>query len=374
MKLSGPIGRALVLGVLVGGVIGFTPACGVRPPPVRCSADNCSGCCDENAQCFTGLADTKCGSNGASCSACTAGQTCSAVSSGADAGAGGRCLTGGSVGGGSAGGNAGGAAGGTAGGTAGGSGGGMANCNAQNCPTGCCTPTGICQNPPTTARCGMGGAACMACPGRQSCVSGACQPCNGCVDIATGRCETGMMNDKCGKMGEFCSNCGVSNGVCTNQVCTGSMSGCNPQNCASGCCDQGSGSCIQPASQTPQQCGQGTPAALCTSCMGGTCDTDAGTCLGGGMGGGGAGGGFPFPGLDGGGFGGTPCDANNPCGAGQCCFNLLGMGQCATIGQPPPLLGIGQTCGRSGMACSSLPCGALPFGGQTCNVATGMCQ
>jgi hypothetical protein len=127
--------------------------------------------------------------------------------------------------------------------------------------------------------------------------------------------------------------------------------------------------------QTPQQCGQGTAAALCTSCMGGACDTDAGTCVGGGTGGGGAGGGIPFPGLDGGFPGlGTPCDANTPCPTGQCCFNLLGMGQCATIGQPPPLLGVGQVCGRSSMACASLPCGALPFGGQTCNVATGMCQ
>jgi hypothetical protein len=368
MKQSGPIGKALVLGALMGGVLSLTPACGMRPPVVRCNADNCAGCCDENAQCFTGLSNQQCGSAGASCGPCTAGQTCTAVSSAMDGGTapGGRCLSGGTTGGGAAGGaTAGGSGGGTAGGaTGGGTGGGAASCNAQNCPNGCCTAQGTCQNPPTTARCGMGGAACMACPSKNSCVSGACQPCSGCVDLATGRCETGTMTDKCGRMGDFCANCGVSNGTCMNQVCVGGMSGCNPSNCATGCCDQGSGNCIEPAAQTGMQCGQGTPASLCIQCGSNQCDTDAGVCVGG-SGGGGAGGGFGggLPSLD----GGFPlpggCGPGMPCPSGQCCTQF---GLCVGNGMGlPPLLVL---CGPNGGTCAT-----CSFG-QSCNMTTGMCM
>ncbi|MER2564469.1 MAG: hypothetical protein ABTQ32_27310 [Myxococcaceae bacterium] len=366
MKMSAAVVRALVLGSVVGLVAAFTPACGPVRKPVTCNASNCPGCCDENAQCFTGLADVSCGSNGASCTACSSGQTCQ--SAGSDGGTGGRCLSGNTgTGGGSAGGAAstgGGSA--TAGGTGGSSGGGAAvMCNAQNCPNGCCTANGTCQMTPTTAKCGTGGAACMACPSRQTCVMGACAACAGCVDLATGRCETGTADMLCGKSGDFCANCGVSNGTCTNQICTGSMSGCNPTNCATGCCDQGSGACIEPAAQNGQQCGQGTPAALCTQCASGQCDTDGGVCIGGSMGGGAGGGlGGGFPGLDGG--GGLPglCDSSMPCANGQCCSSL---GLCVPNG---PVLGgiLGTFCGANGGTCST-----CTFG-QTCNMTSGMCQ
>jgi hypothetical protein len=387
MKLSSSVLNALALGVLVGGFVALTPACGPVRNPVRCNADNCPGCCDESAQCLTGLGDVTCGARGASCAPCPSGQACQAVAvvGMGDGGAqGGRCSAptgGGSAGGGSAGGSVGGGAGG--GSTGGGMGGGAGTCNAQSCSNGCCTSTGACQNPATTLRCGRGGAACMPCPGKQACdtATGACAPCAGCIDLATGKCETGSANALCGKQGDYCANCAVSNGTCMNQVCVGSMSGCNPANCATGCCDQGSGNCVQAASQTGAQCGQGTPASLCIQCPSGQCDTDAGSCLGGsGAGGGssGAGGGFSFPGLDAG-FGGTPCDPSNPCPTGQCCLTALGSGQCATINMPPPLLGlplpVGRVCGLSGMACGTTCILPRPFGGgNMCNVTTGMCQ
>jgi hypothetical protein len=172
------------------------------------------------------------------------------------------------------------------------------------------------------------------------------------------------MNDKCGRMGDFCANCGVSNGTCTNQVCVGGMSGCNPSNCATGCCDQGSGNCIEPAQQTGLQCGQGTPASLCIQCGSNQCDTDGGVCVGG-SGGGGAGGGFGggLPGLD----GGFPipggCGPGMPCPSGQCCTQF---GICVGNGMGlPPLLVL---CGPNGGTCST-----CSFG-QSCDTATGMCQ
>ncbi|MBE2252585.1 MAG: hypothetical protein IAE78_23835 [Myxococcus sp.] len=366
MKLSAAVWKALVLGVLVGAVTSLTPSCGPVRKPVTCNAANCPGCCDDNQQCFTGLADVACGTAGATCAVCPMGQTCISSSSGADAGSGGRCLPGGSTGGGSATGGGGAAGGGsTAGGSAGGSsGGGTAMCNAQNCPNGCCSSNGTCQDPATTARCGTGGAACMACPSRTTCVSGACAPCNGCVNLANGRCETGGTDALCGKSGDFCANCTVSNGTCTNQICVGSMSGCNAANCADGCCDQGSGTCIQKAAQSGQQCGQGVPGSLCTSCASNMCDTtvDAGACIGGSTGGGGAGGGFP--GLDGGIFP-MGCDGVTMlCAPTECC--LTAVGTCVGIGQGlPPLL---TACGLNGGVCATC---TFP---RTCNMASGMCR
>lgn len=361
MKLSAAVVRALVLGVLMGLTVAVMPSCGPVRRPVTCNASNCPGCCDENANCFTGLADVACGNGGQTCTACSSGQTCVAMSTGADAGTGGRCLTGG-MGGGAAGGAAAGgsAAGGAAGGRAGGSAGGAATCNAQNCPNGCCTTTGSCQNPPVTSRCGMGGAACMMCRTGQSCVNGACTPCNGCVDLATGRCEQGTTDALCGKNGDYCVNCGVSSGVCTNQTCTGSMPACNATNCPTGCCDQGSSMCIQPAQQTGMQCGQGVPGSLCAQCGSNMCTTNdagIGECIGGA--GGGAGGGFGggLPNLDGGFLPGG-CDANNPCPSGQCCATLVGI----CVSPIPFLL---PACGMPAVCCNGLQ-------GEMCT--NGVCQ
>lgn len=368
MKLSAAVLKALVLGVLVGGVAAVTPACGPVRRPVTCNASNCPGCCDENAQCFTGLADIACGNAGTTCMACAMGQTCVASSTGSDAGTGGRCLSGGSTGGGAGGGSAtgGGMGGSTAGGSAGGgTGGGAATCNAQNCPNGCCYSTtgggSVCQSPSTTARCGTGGAACMPCRPGNTCVAGSCAPCLGCVDLATGRCEMGSTDSLCGKSGEFCANCGVSNGTCTNQVCVGNMAGCNATNCANGCCDMGSGTCVQASAQSGQQCGQGVPGSLCTSCSSNMCDTDGGVCIGGNTGGGAGGG---FPGLDGGLFP-MGCDGVTMlCAQNECCF--LTLGTCIGVGQGlPPLV---TACGVNGGVCATC---SFP---RTCNTTSGMCQ
>jgi hypothetical protein len=316
----------------------------------RCDASNCGGCCDVQGQCLVGRANTSCGSNGGTCIACALGLTCNAF------GPGGRCEGGPPVGGGGAG---------------GGSGGGSGACSPQTCPSGCCTSTGACQSPATTARCGTGGAACVACPGRETCVAGACRPCSGCVDLATGRCEPGTTTASCGKLGDFCENCSFSNASCVNQVCTGNMSGCNAQNCPSGCCDPSSGVCVQPAQQTGSRCGQGSPGSLCAPCASGQCSTSAGACVGG-SGGGGAGGGFPglgdggFPGL---GDGGTQlCVTGSQCAVGECCFSLFTAGVCARIGNPN-LLG-GTTCGRSQQSCAASTCQAS----QVCNPQLGVCQ
>lgn len=321
----------------------------------RCDASNCGGCCDAQGQCSSGRSVASCGSNGASCLSCASTLSCVAF------GTGGRCENTPPVGGGSAGGAA------TGGGTAGG--GSSGSCSPQTCPQGCCTATGQCQTVPTTARCGFGGNVCMACPQRQSCVSGTCQPCNGCIDLATGRCESGTQTALCGRTGDFCSDCSVSGTSCVNQAC-GSSGSCNPSTCTNGCCDQASGVCVPASQQTTQQCGQGSAAALCRSCglqqqcsasvAGGTCvaaPTDAGFP--------GLDGGFPFPGLDG---GTSFCLFGAQCAVGECCFAVPPLGVCARIGNPN-VLG-GTTCGRSQQACSSSPCQL----GQVCNAVAGVCQ
>lgn len=364
MKLSAAVWKALVLGVLVGLVGAVSPACGPPKKPVTCNAANCPGCCDGNQMCFTGLSEASCGTMGATCMACGSGQTCLAVTTG-DAGAqGGRCLTAGTGGGSSGGGGT--AGGATAGGAAaggnaaGGTGGGSANCNAQNCPNGCCTSTGACQNPPTTARCGMGGATCAGCMPGKTCVNGACTTCAGCVDLQSGRCETGMTDSACGKNGEFCANCTVNSATCTNQACVGNMGGCNPSNCG-GCCD--GQNCVQPSAQSGMQCGQGQAGSLCVSCNGGTCDTsDAGLCMGGAGGGAGGGTGGGLPGLDGG-FGGTCDGVTSLCGSTECCLAALGV--CVPVGQGLPPIAV--ACGINGGVCRN-----CVF--QMCDTATGMCQ
>lgn len=52
-----------------------------QTPPPRCSAANCSGCCDGQGTCQAGFLNGQCGSGGASCINCSAqGTTCNAAS------------------------------------------------------------------------------------------------------------------------------------------------------------------------------------------------------------------------------------------------------------------------------------------------------
>ncbi|MDX2008594.1 MAG: hypothetical protein SFW67_00305 [Myxococcaceae bacterium] len=322
----------------------------------RCDASNCGGCCDAQGQCQSGVASSACGSNGGACLACAANLVCRTF------GSGGRCEAAGAGGGAAGGGAAGGGA----------AGGGSSSCNPQNCLSGCCTSTGQCQTPPTTARCGTGGAACMACAARQTCVSGVCRSCSGCVDIATGRCEPGTQTALCGRAGDFCTNCGVSGAFCSNQQCSSSPPTCTPSSCPDGCCDPQTGGCVDRVFQTNQQCGQGTAAALCRACgPQQVCDTNAsaGVCAATSSPDAGGfpnlDGGFPFPGLD----GGTQfCLFGSQCAVGECCFTVSGFGVCARIGNPNLLGGI--TCGRSQQTCASTTCQP----GQTCNAQVGVCQ
>jgi hypothetical protein len=94
--------RALGLGVL--GV--FLVAGCSSPPPSSCDGTNCTGCCTSAGMCVSGQANDFCGSGGAACDVCVAGQTCGA----------GKC--GGASGGGAGGGTGGGSGGGTGGGSA----------------------------------------------------------------------------------------------------------------------------------------------------------------------------------------------------------------------------------------------------------------
>lgn len=117
--------------LLVVAVLGLTVACGKSPVP--CGPGNCTGCCDASGMCQSLASSTACGSNGAACVQCPAGQSCSFGACTGSFGTGGGFSgtgggpAGGSSGGGSSGGGStgGGSAGGFAGGgNAGGGGGG----------------------------------------------------------------------------------------------------------------------------------------------------------------------------------------------------------------------------------------------------------
>lgn len=326
------------------GTGGGSAAGGSAGGVVSCNSTNCPGCCATNGQCFTGRSDSVCGTNGASCAVCQGGQTCTPLA------VGGRCLSSG-PGGGSAGGGS--ATGG------GGAGGGAPGCSAQNCANGCCN-NGQCQNP-TTARCGRNGASCTACASMNTCVNGACALCAGCIDLNTGDCVTSTTNTLCGRQGQFCSDCTLQSRTCQSGACLPPPPPCTAQNCSTGCCDSMSGACIPRASQTATQCGQGSAGAECIACSSGSCDTSTGACSTGGFDGG-----LPFPdgGLGSFCFPGLPVSS---CGPGDCCFPFMGLGICATIGNPN-LLG-GTTCGVSGMDCNPTPCTT----NQSCSVL-GVCQ
>ncbi|MFZ5439280.1 MAG: hypothetical protein ACOZQL_04685 [Myxococcota bacterium] len=329
--------RALFLGGIVGLTLSVLPSCGKPTTITRCSASNCDGCCDSMDVCQKGSANPEqCGSGGASCGICAAGQTCARVDQNSEFG--GRCVGGsgndggtggggGSTGGGSGGG--GGSTGGGGGSTGGGSGSDGGTCNATTCANGCCSATGVCITNTTPSRCGTGGATCSSCTMGNTCVSGACTPCAGCINITTGACETGTANGACGKNGGFCQACDMQAAqTCQGGTCFGGST-CNSSTCA-GCCD--GNTCKLPTQWTNAQCGQGAPGAACVGCGGGSsCDAmDAGMCVGGG----GTGGGGGFPGLDGGGFG-SFCDSTTPCPSGQCCDSTLGvLGLCVSVGDP----------------------------------------
>jgi hypothetical protein len=90
---------------------------------------------------------------------------------------------------------------------------------------------------------------------------------------------------------------------------------------------------------TNNQCGGGTPGAACVGCQnGGTCDLDAGSCVGG-SGGGGGGLDAGIPGL---------CTTSADCGGGCCDGFPPILGICTNAGDPCLLLG---TCNGTSHTC-----------------------
>jgi hypothetical protein len=60
-------------------------------------------------------------------------------------------------------------------------------CNSLTC-AGCCDPSGACVSGRNASACGVGGAACQACPNGDSCAVGACSSCNAST-CASGCCS-----------------------------------------------------------------------------------------------------------------------------------------------------------------------------------------
>ena len=161
-------------------------------------------------------------------------------SGGVGGGVGGGGVGGGSGGVGGGSGGVGGGSGGVGGGSGGvGGGGGAVACSAANCG-GCCTSANTCQ--PTAVQgigsCGIGGNACQACLGGQTCNNGVC----GTASVAVG--ATCTMNSQCASLGTNAkcklttsTNFTYPQGYCT-LPCTGQAQG----NCPTGnTCSQGFG-------------------------------------------------------------------------------------------------------------------------------------
>jgi hypothetical protein len=204
-------------------------------------------------------------------------------------------------------------------------------CDPTTC-SGCCLE-GICFPGDTSLACGVHGAACSACPGKQVCSSlGICvnpPQCdianctNGCCD-AQNQCQSGKVGSACGTGGQPCSKCNngeicdVDQRICETQLCSAA-------NCT-GCCGA-DGKCN--AGTTNSACGGNGFA--CTACTGTSkcnanriCENqgcDAATC----------------PGC---------CDANGVCqmsSSSHCGYNGF---TCVTCGS-------GQTCDINSKTCTS---------------------
>ncbi len=160
---------------------------GVTQDGTRIDAGACAGCFaliqGHDPSCQAGTTDQICGHGGLACYTCINGAHCIS----------GRC---------------------------------QLPCGPDTCGSGCCDASGSCRTTDRdAATCGAGGASCAACPGGQTCASGACvdQTCNascttGCCDGTT--CEPGTANAKCGKSGNACFACPAGQ-TCdaTSQAC-----------------------------------------------------------------------------------------------------------------------------------------------------------
>ncbi len=137
-------------------------------------------------------------------------------------------------------------------------------CGPGNCP-GCCVGN-ACVVATTSAACGRGGEACKGCGVSETCNAGLCVPastcgpgnCAGCClgDI----CAVGAQNTACGTAGAQCLNCSGLGQVCQGGACQTPV--CGPGNCA-GCCS--GNTCVLGTQDSA--CGQN--GAACNDCAAG---------------------------------------------------------------------------------------------------------
>lgn len=217
-------------------------ACGDTGRAPRCLRSNCAGCCDNNGACQPGSNPAACGLSAVSCQICSGGQSC--IEGGCiDDNASDAGHDGGKV---------------DAGFDAGTLPDAGPICGPSNCQ-GCCD-NNACQAGNVHAACGKQGQACQKCTVSQACVIGACStpPCQGCKDNG-GICQPGNLTSACGSSGNTCAVCTGAQ-VCNGFSCVGTPS-CNSSNCP-GCCQNNT--CV--TQQTNSVCG--VNGAACVACMG----------------------------------------------------------------------------------------------------------
>src|SRR4051794_1502696 len=76
--------QVLVVALGIGAMIALAPSCSHPPPPMVCSADNCTGCCDDTGSCANGNTKDACGANGITCQTCNGTQSCAGTDGGTD--------------------------------------------------------------------------------------------------------------------------------------------------------------------------------------------------------------------------------------------------------------------------------------------------
>jgi len=160
-----------------------------------CNQATCpNGCCDSNEQCQQGVTGAACGNFGTLCTNClSSDQLCTKQ----------LCITPGDA---------------------------APPCNPDNCPNGCCDPSGNCYVEGTfdDLSCGTGGTRCLDCTTTgTSCQGGECtaldgdvpcsQSCAGCCDTQ-GNCQPGFADTECGQVGALCQNCAGQNPASTCDV------------------------------------------------------------------------------------------------------------------------------------------------------------
>ena len=218
-----------------------------------CTPQSCAaGCCDGEGNCRPGDTNQACGTGGATCESCGAGQTCqnqhcaacepdcAGKTCGPD-GCGGSC---GSCAEGQRCQN------------------GQCVCDAESCPDGCCASgpgnPGACRSGTNRQTCGAGGAQCATCPQGQDCLGQQCAVCNpqtcsdGCC-AADGTCQSGYAIHACGgPAGAPCASCSDQQ-TCQNRQCA---------DCGQECICTGQSICADPDAPNIT-CPGPSPSELC---------------------------------------------------------------------------------------------------------------